>query len=163
MKGYSLQGLPDTYATVAVNASSAQRGAAPMQIRTQAPVGTQSALDPFSNPAFNGQQGLREAQQKTQAGDQAMLAQAPQYLAGVDRERSRMITDQSNAENVAQTRLSENLANQIRAMGGDQVLMRAASISPQMVALGKVQSAGIGPGISGVVHRDVLKSKGLIA
>ena len=134
-----------------------------MQVNTQAPVGTQAAVDPFSNPAFVGQQPLREGQQKLQASQQALLAQGPQYLSGVDLERSRIMTDASNAENRAQTALTTEVANQIRAMGGDQVLMRAASISPQMVALGKVQSAGIGPGIGGIVHRDVLKSKGIIA
>ena len=163
MKGYSLQGLPDTYAKVALGASSAQRGIAPMQVNTQAPVGTQAAVDPFSNPSFNGQQALREMQQKTQAGQQAMVAQAPQYLAGVERERGRMTTDASNAENLAQTRLSEELANRISAMGGDMVLMRAASIDPTLVAKGKLGSAGLGDGIAGVVHRDVLQSKGLIA
>lgn len=163
MNGSSLQGLPDTYAKVAMGLSGAQQGTGGMNMNTQAVVGTQQALDPLSNPAFTGQQMVREEQQRTQAGMQAMQTQIPQTMVAQQRMIDARNTDMSDAAYRAQSKLTHDTADMIRAMGGDQVLMRAASISPAMVAKGKIDSSGLGQGIGGIVHRDVLKSKGIIA
>ena len=162
MKGYSLQGMPDSYAKVALGASSAQRGCAPMQINTQAPIGTQAAVDPYSNPAFNGQQPLREQQQKRQATEQSFLSARSQQQAGMGRQMNRMTTDAANRENMAKSMAATYEADLIRQMGGDMVLMRAASIDPTAIAMGKLQSlpGNNAPGLGGMVSRDILASKG---
>ena len=164
MKGYSLQGMPDSYAKVALGASSAQRGCMPMQTNTQAPIGSQAAVDPFSNPSFGGQQALRESQQKNQATQQSALTSGMQNQAAMGRKMNRAMTDEANRMNMAQTMRSNYEAELIEQMGGSQVLMRAAQIDPQAIAMGKVQSipGNNAPGLGGIVSRDILMQKGLM-
>ena len=162
MKGYSLQGLPDTYAKVALGMSSGERGIGPMATETQAFVGTQAANDPYSDPKFNGQQSLREAQQVSQAAQQSGMSAASQRLVGADREMGRMMADSASAENKAQQLKSLYEVNIIESMGGDKVLFAAQGIDPKMIALGKLNAAGQAPGLAGIVGRDNLARKGLL-
>lgn len=163
MKGYSLQGLPDTYAKVALGMSSGERGIGAMSTETQAFVGTQAANDPFTDPKFTGQQSLREMQQVQQAQGQSAMSAASQRQVGSDREMGRMMTDAASAENKAQRLASEYEVNILESMGGDMDLFKAASaIDPRMIAIGKLNSVGEGPGLGGIVARDNLMRQGII-